>query len=94
MIDRIVKFDHQTVPFKLKEMQIEDKLQSIGHGSPKRRERESQSSIEYSKGDNTERQAINRPEIKYNIKRRQQFSDYFKQFNQKDWQKNLRISYK
>ena len=94
MIDRIVKFDHQTVPFKLKEMQIEDKLQSIGHGSLKRRERESQSSIEYSKGENTEIQAINRPEIKYNIKRRQQFSDYFKQFNQKDWQKNLRISYK
>jgi hypothetical protein len=51
-------------------MQIEDKLQSIGHGSPKRRERESQSSIEYSKGENTEIQAINRPEIKYNIKRR------------------------
>ena len=41
MIEKIVKFDHETVPFRLKEMQIEDKLESIGHGSPKKRERES-----------------------------------------------------
>ena len=26
MIEKIVKFDHETVPFRLKEMQIEDKL--------------------------------------------------------------------
>lgn len=28
------------------------------------------------------------------MKRRQQFENYFKQFNHKDWQNNLRISYK
>ena len=54
MIDRIVKYDHNTVPFKIKEKQIEEKLQSIGHGNPKLRESYLNSQISLNGGANNE----------------------------------------